>query len=212
MRSGMQARSVFFQLCFALFACQHRFHMRHYDVKLLNLFVKVRRPSVRNMRPALTRAARLQSMPETDVHYVIGGERFTLQRWCAASLPPPPTRPPRAPPLMHARKRSDKLIKLADYGSAEVAKGSLGGPVSVKHITTLENTPLDFLLLGAGARQGYAADVWAAGLSLLHLATGGAPYEELLEAVRCPPALRDVVVEGALGGVSVAACRCRRRR
>ena len=74
-------------------------------------------------------------------------------------------------------------VKLGDFGTADVAETTLGDP-------TLENTPIEQLLLGACARQRFAADTWALGLSLLHLFMGCCPYEELLgERVTCPEEL-----------------------
>jgi len=48
------------------------------------------------------------------------------------------------------------------------------------------------------ARQGFDSDVHALGLCLLHLCTGDAPYEETVEALRCPAALA-----GELAGLGV---------
>lgn len=39
----------------------------------------------------------------------------------------------------------------------------------------------------------FNADTFSLGLSFLHLVTGHAPYEELLEHVRCPPALQQAL-------------------
>ena len=56
--------------------------------------------------------------------------------------------------------------------------------------TTLENTPPDFLLLGTMARQDYSADMFGLGLCWLHLLTGRAPYEELMDSLQCPMELQ----------------------
>ena len=66
----------------------------------------------------------------------------------------------------------------------------MGQPIAPQHLTTLENTPPDFLLCGSGARQTYAADAFALGLCVLHLLTGKAPYEEIAAPLRCPAELR----------------------
>ena len=66
-------------------------------------------------------------------------------------------------------------VKLADFGTADVDERGLGAPVGLDHFTTLENSPIEQLVLGSGATQGYAADCWSLGLSLLHLFTGYAP-------------------------------------
>ncbi|TYZ63302.1 hypothetical protein PybrP1_009091, partial [[Pythium] brassicae (nom. inval.)] len=77
-------------------------------------------------------------------------------------------------------------IKLADYGTAESNAETLGSPVALDQFTTLENTPIEYLLEGDAAEQSFAGDTFSLGLSLLHLFTGSAPYEEILESVRCP--------------------------
>ena len=84
------------------------------------------------------------------------------------------------------------LIKLADYGTADLDPGNLGKPVDVCHFTTLENTPMEFLLF-SDAPQSFAADTFQLGLSILHALTGASPYEEILELVRCPVALMEAV-------------------
>ena len=88
---------------------------------------------------------------------------------------------------------------LADFGTADVSPETMGEPISLKHFTTVENTPPDFLLLGSRARQDFKADSFALGLCWLHLLTGKAPYEELLDSVQCPKGLRE-----ALDGVWLA--------
>ena len=82
------------------------------------------------------------------------------------------------------------LAKLADYGTANVKPESNGQPVTIGQFTTIENTPPDFMILGDRAAQGHGHDNWGLGLVMLHLFTGEAPYEELLEDVLCPPALK----------------------
>ncbi|KAJ0407948.1 hypothetical protein ATCC90586_006320 [Pythium insidiosum] len=80
-------------------------------------------------------------------------------------------------------------VKLADYGTADSTTANLGQPVTLDQFTTLENTPIEFLLEGDAATQSFAADTFSLGLCLLHLFTGRGPYEELVEPVRCPPLL-----------------------
>lgn len=82
------------------------------------------------------------------------------------------------------------LAKLADFGTANVRADSNGQPVLIGNFTTLENTPPDYLILGDTATQGYGHDCFGLGLCMLHLFTGHAPYEEILETVRCPPNLK----------------------
>ena len=61
--------------------------------------------------------------------------------------------------------------------------------VEPEHFQTLENTPVDYLLLGRDAKQDFSGDAFALGLCMLHLFTGDSPYEEILEPVRCPKPL-----------------------
>ena len=116
-----------------------------------------------------------------------------------------------------------RVVKLADFGTsffdgADSGQESVGGSGEVglgssvddpRFFTTLENTPIDFLILGTDAKQGYEADTyecscvcavmrvhlntlacvlcsWCLGLSFVHLLTGAQPYEETLEDVVCP--------------------------
>ncbi|KAG7384242.1 hypothetical protein PHYPSEUDO_002845 [Phytophthora pseudosyringae] len=80
-------------------------------------------------------------------------------------------------------------VKLADYGAADSNPENLGKPVTTDQFTTLENSPVEFLLEGDTAKQSYAADTFSLGLCLLHLFTGSAPYEEILKDVHCPAEL-----------------------
>lgn len=63
-------------------------------------------------------------------------------------------------------------VKLGDYGSADSNVDSLGQPVTPDQFTTLENSPIEFLLEGDAAVQSYAADTFSLGLCLVHLLTG----------------------------------------
>lgn len=82
------------------------------------------------------------------------------------------------------------IAKLADYGTANIDSGSCGQPVTIAQFTTLENTPIDFLILGDAAYQGHGHDCFGLGLCMLHLFTGHAPYEEILEDATCPQNLK----------------------
>ena len=86
--------------------------------------------------------------------------------------------------------KSAVLAKLADFGTANVRAESNGQPVIIGNFTTLENTPADYMIIGDSAEQGYGHDCFGLGLCMLHLFTGHAPYEEILETVRCPPNLK----------------------
>jgi hypothetical protein len=143
------ARNLLFQISFALYAAAEKFSLKHYDVKLLNIF--------------------LQRMPKKNggnviLRYGLGEHIFALES-----------------------AREDAIIaKLADYGTANVDCVTNGQNVTIAQFTTLENTPPDFLFLGDQARQGHGHDCFGLGLCMLHLFTGHAPYEEILEEVACP--------------------------
>lgn len=84
-------------------------------------------------------------------------------------------------------RESSVLVKLADFGTAEVECEPRS--VAVDHLCTLENTPPEFLLQGDQARAD-CVDAFALGLCFLHLLTGSRPYEEILGKVKCPSALK----------------------
>lgn len=113
--------------------------------------------------------ANLNKAPGADVvlHYMLEDACFVLQMPASYSY----------------------WVKLADYGAADSNLDNLGKPVSIDQFTTLENSPIEFLLEGDVAEQSYAADTFSLGLCLIHLFTGSAPYEEILEAVHCPEEL-----------------------
>jgi serine/threonine protein kinase len=148
-----QARQILFQISFALHAAADRFSMKHYDVKLLNVFLKRPCPS---------------SSSDVVMRYGLGAHKFALRAPAARAL----------------------VAKLADYGTANVEAQSSGQPVTIAQFTTLENTPPEFLVLGDLACQGHGHDCFGLGLCMLHLFTGHAPYEEILEDVTCPVNLR----------------------
>jgi len=147
--SPCQARQILFQVSFALHAAADKFSLKHYDVKLLNVFLK---------RVATPKTG------EVILRYGLGQHIFSL------------------------RSPQEKAVvaKLADYGTANVDLASNGQHVTIAQFTTLENTPPDFLILGDQAQQGHGHDYFGLGLCMLHLFTGHAPYEEILEDVVCP--------------------------
>ena len=90
-----------------------------------------------------------------------------------------------------------RSAQLADYGTADLRAESDGCPVTLAQITTLENTPPEQLILGDCSTQGNGHDCFGLGLCMLHLFTGHAPYEEILESVSCPKMLKNKVSERA---------------
>jgi len=146
------AQSILFQIAFALHTAAERYSVKHYDIKLLNVFLN--RPE--GYEDGLV------------MRYGLGSHVFRL------AMPP----------------GAELVAKLADYGTANVQPESSGQPVTIAQYTTLENTPVDYLLLGDAALQGHGHDNFGLGLCMLHLFTGHCPYEEILCDVKCPPALK----------------------
>ncbi|KAL7572485.1 hypothetical protein ACA910_000312 [Epithemia clementina (nom. ined.)] len=152
------AQASLFQIAFALHTAADRCSLKHYDTKLLNVFVQ-------RVKKIQTEAARAQ---DVVLRYGLGSHVFALR------LP----------------SESAFFAKLADYGTANIQAETTGKPVTIAQFTTLENTPPDFMILGDAAKQGHGHDNFGLGLCMLHLFTGHAPYEEILEEVVCPPLLK----------------------
>ena len=162
--SANEARMLFFQMAFALHAAADRYSMKHYDVKLLNFFLQ----SANDDSIGNGSASNGVQHPYTVLRYGIGSSVFGLRMPTSRAL----------------------IAKLADYGTANIRPESNGQPVTIGQFTTLENSPPEFLISGDAAKQGYGHDSFGLGLCMLHLFTGHAPYEEILEDVRCPVALK----------------------
>lgn len=164
-----------FQIIFALYVGQREFSLRHYDLKLLNVFLKEAPPGGSHSSSS-SLGGELSSEFNSRVICDVPGQAFRFTLPSASGL-----------------ASRGLCAKLGDFGTADVSLSTLGAPVGLEQFTTLENTPIEQLLLGTGATQAYAADTWALGLCLLHLSTGHAPYEELMVAVACPDALREAL-------------------
>ncbi|CAM9880328.1 unnamed protein product, partial [Laminaria digitata] len=161
-----EARGFLFQMAFALYAGRSELSLRHFDVKLLNFFVG-------DASRALGGAGGGRGEGDgVTLRYGLGQEVVEL------CLP---------------RDRAF-LVKLADFGTADVDPLTVGTAVEYGHFTTLENTPIEQLCCGRDARQGYASDTFALALATLHLFTGEAPYEEIMEEVECPDDLYNALV------------------
>jgi serine/threonine protein kinase len=86
------------------------------------------------------------------------------------------------------------VAKLADFGRSNMDESTNGTPVTKRQFTTLENTPPDFLILGDDAKQGHSHDAFGLGLCMFHLFSGHAPYEEIMENVKCPSHFKEKLV------------------
>ena len=87
-----------------------------------------------------------------------------------------------------------RVVKLADYGTAETNKDFEGKCIEGRHFGTLENSPPEYLLEECPS-QSWATDTFALGLAVLHLFTGCKPYEEILEDVTCPDIIAEALVK-----------------
>jgi serine/threonine protein kinase len=171
-----EVRSFLFQMFFAMYAARESLALRHYDIKLLNFFAtndvdSSLLPS--SSSPAVTGSTTSpDAVPSSAPQMVVGFGKHLFRIDGAASHRP-------------------GIVKMADFGTSTVGSETLGTPITVQQFTTLENTPMEFLLLGGSARQSYASDTFGLGLSFLHLLTGFEPYEVLLADVRCPGVLKE---------------------
>jgi serine/threonine protein kinase len=167
--------SYLFQMAFALYTARERFNLRHYDVKLLNFFLQ----SAGVSGHAGLEGAANAPPRKSGLRYHLGPVVFELPLGLPGSEDPA------------ASLRPQHIVKLADYGTADVRATTLGLPIKPYHLTTLENVAPEMLYLGAACPQSFStADTWALGLCAVHLLTGAAPYEELLSELHCPALLR----------------------
>jgi len=171
-----EVRSMFFQMCFALYTCREQLSMRHYDVKLLNFFST----GPESLFPSHDELEFDTDMMQLDETHTLGpcidvgfGEHVYSLPLGSANAP-----------------LSQSIVKLADFGTSCVGSGTLSLPISAHQFTTLENTPPEYLFLGSHARECYSADTFCLGLSFFHLLAGEEPYEEHLKSVLCPVYLK----------------------
>jgi serine/threonine protein kinase len=169
--------AVMFQMCMSLAVGQDELNLRHYDVKLLNFFVK--RIDIGEL------AGEMEVAPEElakDGKVEIAAYSYNNVKY---RIMAPIERP--------------FIIKLADYGTADTSPETLDDAITMAQFTTLENTPPDFFILGEQSKQDFKADSFSLGLSFLHLLTGSMPYEEILEHVVCPDEVVDAWRSGWVG-------------
>lgn len=173
-------RKIIFQMMFSLYACREQIALRHFDIKLLNFLV--------------TTVDSLIPQPEVSNSNIIS--RNPLSSPMGSAFSRPSVSRPSSMSLIYgfgeykynltlASSNCD-FVKLTDFGTSLVGAGGLGDPITEFQFTTLENTPIEYFLLGSDARQAYSADTFCLGLSVLHLVMGHLPYEEILKDVKCP--------------------------
>ena len=111
--------SMLFQMIASLAVGQSEMNLRHYDVKLLNFFLK----------SICASGADADSQKADCVHiasYNFGGKIYNI------------TAPNERP----------YLVKLADYGTADISPETLGSEITMAQFTTFENVAPDFYILG----------------------------------------------------------------
>ena len=186
--SETEILAFMFQMIISLAIGQDEMNLRHYDVKLLNFFLKrvivdededaadsnddnnKNNYSNNNNKKKLDIKRKAKEDNVSIASYLYHDQLYNITA-------------PRDRPY---------IVKLADYGTADISPETLGLPITMAQFTTLENVSPDFYILGTNARQDFNADSFSLGLSFLHLLTGSMPYEEILEEVTCPPALIEV--------------------
>jgi serine/threonine protein kinase len=146
-------RCYLFQMLLALYTSREKLQLRHFDIKLLNFFATNTSSLVQGRRFGVLVGERSHG----NLNVGFGEKVFCL-------------------PL---RLEETDLIKLADFGTSTVGAGSLGDPIGPDQFSTLENTPIEYLLLGSEARQAYSADTFCLGLCFLHLLTGLTTYQPM---------------------------------
>ena len=161
-------KKMLFQMCFSIYACREQIGLRHYDVKLLNFFVTDGIALINTPAKHAESSFEGKIRDNTVIMHVAFGEHDFF---------------------IPMQANGKELIKLSDFGTSSVGTGDLGEPITLQQLTTLENTPPEFLILGSIARQAYSADTFCLGLAFFHLLTGEEPYEVLLGDVKCPPYL-----------------------
>lgn len=192
------ARDIFFQICFALFVAQDRLHLRHFDIKLLNVFLQPARVYLK----ATPSTACPDSVLDTLL-YQYAWRQNTYHIHLHSSQNRCSTSNETTEDLIVPEKLTSATVqllegfvaKLADFGTASTCPDAVHTPIEPHHFTTFENCAPEMLCAGNKAKQGYAIDHWALGLSLLHLLTGATPYEEVMQNVTCPEPLKALLGE-----------------
>ncbi|GMH70021.1 hypothetical protein TrLO_g14459 [Triparma laevis f. longispina] len=155
-----EARIMLFQMAFSLHVAKEKFGLKHYDVKNLNFLLQDANPEEEEGGG--------HDHTHVMLRYAVGDDVFNLKM---------------------ERERAT-IAKLADYGTADLRAGVEDLPISLAQFTTLENTPAEYLFVGEAARQGAGHDNFGLGLSMFHLFSGNAPYEEIMEDVKCGDGLK----------------------
>ena len=92
------------------------------------------------------------------------------------------------------------VVKLADFGTADVEAHTFDQHLTNRQVTTWENCLPALLLFGTDCLQDYTSDMHGLGLSFLHLLIGDVPYEEAVEELTCPDQLASKWRAAWIGG------------
>lgn len=181
--SSDNIRATLFQMLYGMYTGREQLSLRHYDVKLLNFFATsiedlvshhstTRKPLENSSTPSVSK-----DLGTVLVEYGFDQSIYSI----------PFERP--AYSRGQSRGAGNVLVKLADFGTSSINISEIGDPIDENQLTTLENSPIEYLLQGSVARQSYAADTWCLGLCMFHMVSGMEPYEVLVEELVCPPYL-----------------------
>ena len=129
---------LLYQMLFSLYAAQKELSLRHYDVKLLNFFL--RKPTAR-----LSKGFGHETGLPVDAEAATESEASAILEYGVSGL-------------RHRFRLGDLqapcLAMLADFGTSDISPATLGKPIELKHYT-LENTPrLPSARHGGAGRQG----------------------------------------------------------
>ncbi|KAM1343116.1 hypothetical protein PS2_007257 [Malus domestica] len=92
--------------------------------------------------------------------------------------------------LVHCDIKSQNILvteesaKIADLGCAKLVQGVAEDEYSVEASATISGTPV-FMApeVARGEEQGFGADIWALGCTIIEMATGGGPWPEINDPV-----------------------------
>ena len=134
-------QAIIFQMAFALYAAAEKFSVKHYAMKLLNVFLH---------------------SPKTTGNLAL---RYGLgAHTCALNMSPEHAYIAKVADYGTANILPDsngQPVTIAQFTTLE-------NTVTIAQFTTLENTHPDFMILGDMAQQGYAHDCFGLGLCMLH--------------------------------------------
>ena len=116
-------RSMFFQMCFSLYACREKLCMRHFDVKLLNFFVTT--SDILHYSPSNAKQGTAKVNQTTHLQIGLGQHIYDLP------LP----------------ANALGLVKLADFGTSAVGSKGLGNFINLQQVRIYLLSSFPFLAI-----------------------------------------------------------------